>query len=191
MVNQPSGKVRIIAGKWRSRKITFPAIPGLRPTHDRIRETLFNWLMNDIEGATCLDLFAGSGVLGFEALSRGAKHVTFVDNSPEVIASLKKNVATLNVESFADIIQAECPDSLLTLKHAPFDIVFLDPPFFQNLIPATIDWLEGSNYLEAGALIYVEMEGSLSPLPLAVDWETFRWKKTSTLIYSLFKRQSG
>lgn len=191
MGNQPSGKVRIIAGKWRSRKITFPAIPGLRPTHDRIRETLFNWLMNDVVGSTCLDLFAGSGVLGFEALSRGAKHVTFVDNSPEVIASLKNNVATLNAELFAEIIQAECPDSLLKLKRAPFDIVFLDPPFFQNLIPAAIDWLEGSNYLKAGALIYVEMEDSLSPLPVPVDWEISRWKKTSTLIYSLFKRQLG
>lgn len=188
MRNQATGQVRIIAGKWRSRKLIFPATPGLRPTHDRIRETLFNWLMPDIAGAVCLDLFAGSGALGFEALSRGAKHVTFVDNSPAVIDALKKNVAVLDAAPTSAIIQAACPDALLKFKQAPFDIVFLDPPFYQDLVAVTADWLEQSGYLKRGALIYVEMECNVPSLPTPSNWEVVKHKKTATLFYGLFKK---
>jgi len=186
MLSRATGKIRIIGGKWRSRKINFPQIPGLRPTHDRIRETLFNWLMSDIEGANCLDLFAGSGALGFEALSRGAKHVTFIDNSPKVISALKQNVVTLEAASMVNIIQTECP-SVMHLKQAPFHIVFLDPPFYQGLLAPTLEWLEENRYIKPGALIYVEAEKTLTTLPIPNDWEVFKQKKTASVSYALLK----
>lgn len=186
MASQATGKIRIIAGKWRSRNIIFPQIPGLRPTHDRIRETLFNWLMNDIEGATCLDLFAGSGALGFEALSRGAKHVTFIDNSSKVISALKHTVATLETAPRVNVIQAECP-SVLKLEHAPFDIIFLDPPFNQKLLAPTIKWLETHCYIKDGSLIYIEAEKTLNAWPIPENWDVMKEKKTATLTYALLK----
>ena len=187
MTKGVSGKVRIIGGKWRSRKITFSAIPGLRPTHDRIRETLFNWLNTDVEGAICLDLFAGSGALGFEALSRGAKQVTFVDNSPLVVSSLKKNAAILGDTSSIEIICANFPDPMLSFKHSPFDIVFVDPPFFQDLIPASIECLIKGNHMKKGALVYREAEANVETLPVPSGFEQFREKRTGAVIYGLMK----
>ena len=183
-----TGKVRIIAGQWRSRKISFPALPGLRPTHDRVRETLFNWLAPTIEAANCLDLFAGSGAFGFEALSRGAKQVTFVDSSKAVIEALKKNAELLKTDK-AEIILADCPQQMPTLSFAPFDIVFLDPPFYQGLIEPTAKWLEQNNKLSETALIYIEVENGLSPLPVPTNWQIFRKKNTASLAYYLLQRQ--
>lgn len=176
--------VRIIGGKWRSRLIHFPEIPGLRPTQDRIRETLFNWLTPYIADANCLDLFAGSGVLGFEALSRGARFCCFVDNHPQVLASVRINAEKLAIKpaEFA-IIRAQAPQ-LPPLPQAPFDIVFLDPPFHQNLLATTIAGLVHSQALKSGALIYIEMEKDLD-LTLPDGWEIFRQQRTRTLIYQL------
>lgn len=179
--------VRIIAGKWRGRKIDFPALPGLRPTHDRLRETLFNWLMYDIEGKNCLDLFAGSGALGFEALSRGAAHVTFVDSEAQVIKNLLKNAERLEAVEEVTAISGNFPSDLHFSK-APFDLVFLDPPFHQNFISIAADGLEKKHLLKSGALIYIEAEKSLLNLGLPVEWEMLKLKKTSTIQYGLFKR---
>src|SRR3990167_10705810 len=127
-----NNSVRIIGGKWRGKKISFPPLSFLRPTHDRIRETLFNWMEPYLHDAVCLDLFAGSGVIGFEALSRGAKFVVMVDQDIEVITSLKKNLKTLSAEN-VEIIQAKIPAKTFKSQQKQFDIVFLDPPYFEGL----------------------------------------------------------
>jgi 16S rRNA (guanine966-N2)-methyltransferase len=131
--NSHSSKLRIIGGRWRGRKIRFLPLPGLRPTSDRIRETLFNWLMPTIKDARCLDLFAGSGALSFEALSRGAQSAVMIDQSPQVIAVLQENAALLKINT-AEFYCATSPQGLKKLHLTPFDIVFLDPPFHQQLI---------------------------------------------------------
>ena len=181
-----TGSIRIIAGQWRSRKINFPATPGLRPTHDRIRETLFNWLSPYIAGANCLDLFAGSGALGFEALSRGAKQVTFIDNARVVVDALQKNAALLKTDK-ADFILADCPERVPALSYVPFDVVFLDPPFEQGLIPKTLRWLDNNSLLSPSAFIYIEIEKKAPPLLIPSKWELFREKKTPSLMYCLFR----
>jgi 16S rRNA (guanine966-N2)-methyltransferase len=189
-MNNLQGKVRIIGGRWRSRKITFPALPGLRPTADRIRETLFNWLAPYIQTTKCLDLFAGSGALGFEALSRGAASVTFVDHAAKVIESLQANAALLAATN-AEFILGECPGNMPSLVNAPFDIVFLDPPFNQGLIEPAAKWLEDNQLLAKHALIYVETEINLSPLPVPANWQVLREKHTSSLYYYLLKRNTN
>src|SRR5512134_933490 len=120
-------QLRIIGGRWRSRRLRFPPLPGLRPTPDRVRETLFNWLTPVIAGARCLDLFAGSGALGIEALSRGAAAVTFVERHPQAVRGLRANLAQLRAEG----ARVEQADALLWLRQAPqpFTVVFLNPPF--------------------------------------------------------------
>lgn len=186
MTSSLVGKVRIIAGQWRRRQITFPVSPGCRPTHDRVRETLFNWLSPYIAGANCLDLFAGSGALGFEALSRGAKHVTFVDHSKVVVDALIKNAALLKTDN-AEIILDDCLQQIPMLSHAPFDIVFLDPPFGQGLVEQSIAVLEESNVLREKAFVYVEIESDSLRPPVPAHWELFREKKTRSLVYYLFQ----
>ena len=180
-------KVRIIGGKWRSRNVTFPEVPDLRPTADHIRETVFNWLLTYVAGANCLDLFAGSGALGFEALSRGAAHVTFIDRSDQVIDVLKKNAAILEAIN-VEFIRAECPSDIPSLKNIPFDIVFLDPPFRQGLIRKVGGWLERMQIMSKEALIYVEVEKDLKSLPVPENWKVYRRKETGSLSYNLFSR---
>jgi len=184
----PTQTVRIIGGKWRSRRIQFANLPTLRPTQDRIRETLFNWLMPFLKGATCLDLFAGSGALGFEALSRGARFTCFVDQHPEVLHEIALNAKQLAIDSdqFA-IIQGDCPEQVPALPQAPFDIIFLDPPFSLNLCPETIDWLIKNEYTHAGSIIYLETERT-NDCCLPDGWHTYRKKETKALVYQLIQK---
>lgn len=189
MSKRSQGKVRIIGGKWRSRNVTFSEIPDLRPTADRIRETVFNWLAPYIGGANCLDLFAGSGVLGFEALSRGADYVTFVDRSDQIINALRKNAAILEASN-VEFIRGECPPDVHLLNNIPFDIIFLDPPFRQGLIRKAGEWLERMQIMSKKALIYIEVEKDLKPLPVPENWEAYREKETGSLSYNLFLRRS-
>lgn len=182
------GTVRIIGGKWRSRKLKFPAIAGLRPTTDRVRETVFNWLAPDIMGARCLDLFAGSGALGFEALSRGASEVFFVDSSKAVVEYLKEQARILQTNE-VDIYQLTLPCPV-PFHHQPFDIVFLDPPFHQSLISPVCQWLEEQDLLTNEALIYLEAEVELSPLPIPHNWALIRSKKAGQSAYHLAKRKT-
>ena len=150
-----SNKVRIIGGEWRSRLITFPDEHGLRPTTDRVRETLFNWLGQNLEGKTCLDLFAGSGALGFEAHSRGARWVTMIERQPKVFAALGKNAAKLQATRLT-LVQ---DDALAWLGQARdvYDVIFLDPPFQSDLLNQLLPLLpallsaEGVAYIESGA----------------------------------------
>lgn len=154
--------VRIISGRWRGRKIHFPKIKGVRPTPDRVRETVFNWLQGDVPGARCLDAYAGSGALGFEALSRGASHVTFLDRSVPVIEKLKEHCTALEIsDSQANISYANTVKWLARPADAPFDLVFLDPPFCQHLLQPTLNTLKNYGWLKAGTKLYIEYEVDL------------------------------
>lgn len=181
------GQVRIIGGKWRSRKLMFPAVPGLRPTADMVRETLFNWLTPYIVDSLCLDAFAGSGALGFEALSRGAAHVTFIDSNPTIIKYLENQSAIFATETKVEIIRTKIPNHSEFLA-TKFNIVFLDPPFYQGLIEPCAKWLEQSNLLEENALIYIEAEIHLDQLPIPAHWQILRHKACGEAGYFLIKR---
>lgn len=159
-MRQKNTTVRIISGKWRSRKISFVPLLNLRPTTDATRETIFNWLAPFINHATCLDLFAGSGALGFEALSRGAKHIVMVDSSIHVISNLKKNANLLQAENI-EFYCAKIPQHLNKIPNNIFDVVFLDPPFHIDLLKPTCEKLETSSYLTNNTIIYVETEKGL------------------------------
>ena len=163
-----SNTLRIIGGEWRSRKLPFVDAPGLRPTPDRIRETLFNWLQGRIHGAHCIDMFAGSGALGFEALSRGAKDVIFVEKNASCVNQLKENLSLLKAES--TVLQSDALSFLSKIQkpEKPFDIVFLDPPYRQGLIAKSLHYLEDENLIDDNSLIYLEHE-----IEEEFDWQEF------------------
>jgi len=182
-----NNQVRIIGGRWRGQKINFLDYPGLRPTSDRVKETLFNWLNANIVGATCLDLFSGSGALGFEALSRGAKHVTFIDSSYPVIQTLKKNAERLNV-THADFLHGSIPKLVLDNSQL-YDIVFVDPPFKKGFLNKSIHWLENHNYLNEDAIIYIERAVDDEDLTLPNHWHILKDKKAGNVNYFLIRRK--
>lgn len=185
------GEVRIIAGLWRGRKLPVLNAPGLRPTGGRIKETLFNWLMPYIVDARCLDCFAGSGSLGFEALSRQAKRVTFLERESAVAAQLHNNLHRLKcTPQQAQIINQDSLQYLNQAQNTPhFDLVFLDPPFHFNLAEKTIALLHQHNWLSPEALIYVETEKD-KPLPVPAGWQLLKEKSTGQVSYRLY-RHSG
>jgi len=153
--NRQTNTLRIIGGEWRSRKLQFEDAPNLRPTPDRVRETLFNWLQGSIHGAQCLDLFAGSGALGLEALSRGAKEVIFVEKMAHVATQIEANLTILNADS--PVINSDAT-SFLENTEQTFNIIFLDPPFRKNLLPTTLKLIIGKKLLAENGLIYLEHE---------------------------------
>ncbi|WP_045227004.1 16S rRNA (guanine(966)-N(2))-methyltransferase RsmD [Methyloterricola oryzae] len=179
-------ELRIIGGQWRSRKLRFPAIPGLRPTSDRIRETLFNWLRQDLEGYRCLDLFAGSGALGLEAASRGAPRVVAVERSGEACSALKQNCALLDA-NHVEVVQQDVARYLMGTPEA-FDVAFLDPPFHQDLVAPTCRLLEERGWLAPGARIYIESERHWVPEGLPESWELLKTKTAGEVGYHLFRR---
>ena len=153
-----NGAIRIISGQWRGRKLPVMDVQGLRPTTDRNKETLFNWLMAHTQNSRCLDAFAGSGGLGFEALSRYAKHVTFIELDKKVAANLRNNLANLNVPTqSAEVICADSLNYLGQLEDS-FDLIFLDPPFHKNLLPGAIEKIKQQGLLNENGLIYIECE---------------------------------
>ncbi len=178
-------KIRIIGGQWRSRQLPFQDFPGLRPTPARVRETLFNWLQNDIIGSRCLDLYAGSGALGFEAASRGAKQVIQIEKNPDICRQLHANTQLLKASQLK-IVQQDVFRYLATGEQQLFDIVFLDPPFKQNQVVQTCQWLEEKNWLAEDALIYVEVEKNLSLADLPRNWQPLRQKSAGEVDYYLF-----
>ena len=177
-------QLRIIAGEWRGRKLSFADVEGLRPTPDRVRETLFNWLAPIIEGARCLDPFAGSGALGLEALSRGAAEVVMLDQHPRVIKQLKANLALLNCER-AIVRQTDAVQYLQQTPGKAFDIVFLDPPYRKNLLAPCCDLLNQQNWLADGARVYLEIESENELPALPDNWELIRNKKAGQVAYHL------
>lgn len=181
--------MRIIGGSWRGRKLSFPDVDGLRPTGDRIRETLFNWLAPDIQGARCLDLFAGSGALGLEALSRGAGFSLLVEKHPLALQQLKHNLTLLNASSG----HAEQRDTLSWLANGntdtPFDLVFIDPPFALNCWESVASHLEQGNWLKDDAIIYLEAPKD-TPIKLPSNWLLHKDKQAGHVNYRLYHRQS-
>jgi 16S rRNA (guanine966-N2)-methyltransferase len=176
-------QLRIIGGKWRSRRITFPDREGLRPTGDRIRETLFNWLAPHIAGARCLDAFAGSGALGFEALSRGAETVVFVEQDRVACRQLLDNSSLLDAKG-ATIIQQDLL-AWLAAPVPPFDIIFLDPPFASGLYSPVFTALSEHGAIAAGGLIYIESTIDERVTP-PQNWRCIREKKAGGVHFRLF-----
>ena len=184
------GQVRIIGGKWRGRKLSIAETVEIRPTPDRVRETLFNWLMTIVPGARCLDLFTGSGALGVEALSRGASHAVLVDQSPAVVKLLKEELAVFGADN-VDVFQAKMPTSWSFLSQTAvkaFDLVFLDPPYRDNLLLPLCFMLEEKKLLADSAYIYLETDKVLENTELPPGWEIIKYKKAGLVGYYLVKR---
>ena len=173
-------RVRIIAGKWRSRIVHFPAAAQLRPTPDRVRETLFNWLGQRLDGLACLDLFAGSGALGFEALSRGAARVVMVERDRQVAAGLRESARLLEASGL-EVVQSEALDYLARAGER-FDVAFVDPPYASALATAALGALP--RCLNPGARVYVE---SAAPLALGAPWRTLREDRAGAVRYALYE----
>lgn len=182
-----AGQIRIIGGLWRGRKLPVPDSAGLRPTTDRVRETLFNWLAPDIQGARCLDCFAGSGALGLEALSRHAASATLLELERPVAQQLEKNLATLGAKT-GRVINTNTLQFLAQVGE-PHDLVFIDPPFRKGLLEQTINQLETQGWLAESALIYVESEVEHGLLPVPVSWQLYREKIAGQVAYRLYHRQ--
>jgi 16S rRNA (guanine966-N2)-methyltransferase len=180
--------LRIIGGEWRGRRIRFPGKGGIRPTPDRVRETLFNWLAAAVPASRCLDLFAGSGALGLEALSRGAASATFIERDRENSASLRETAALL-ASGRASVIQA---DALAWLAGAPsaYDIVFLDPPFNAGILAESMRLLESRGWLAREAYVYIEMPAELGPPALPGGWLAHRSGRAGAVGYHLARRSN-
>jgi len=190
---QTSGQVRIIAGQCRGRRISFPAVAGLRPTGDRLRETLFNWLAADLRGARCLDLFAGSGALGLEAASRGAGEVILLELNNAAARALNDNIALLDLQS-AQVFNADTLSWLQqnTRNTEPFDIIFLDPPFDSTLLASAVTTIaQQTTLLAEDAMIYIE-----APVRQILDfipahWQLHRHKTAGDVACHLYRVHSN
>jgi 16S rRNA (guanine966-N2)-methyltransferase len=182
----PPGRnsVRIIAGIWRGRRIHFPDMPALRPTPDRIRETVFNWLQHSIADSRCLDLFAGSGALGLEALSRGAKEVVFVEQFPAAARVLQEHLVSFGGAAKGRIMEMGAARYLRT-PTAAFDIAFLDPPFGKDALPEYLPMLDEGNWIKPGGLVYLENERLAGPPNLPASWELLKSKSAGEVGYHL------
>ena len=178
--------IRIIGGQFRGKKLHFPTIEGLRPTPDRVRETLFNWLMHNIRDACCLDAFAGSGALGFEAYSRGAANVMLLEQDPKAYANLLKTATSFDSSKLTVKKVDACEFIQQNSGQFQFDVVFLDPPFAKNYIPHCLEMLANSSLLLPGGLLYLE-----APHEVAMDqsiWQQIKLKQAGQSVYGLYKK---
>lgn len=182
-VNKGDHALRIIGGVWRGRRLDFAQIPGLRPTPDRVRETLFNWLQPFTQGSVCLDLFAGSGALGFEAASRGAGQVVMVETDSRVARQLQSHTTLLQAAQIS-VVQADALD-WLQASDRTFDIVFLDPPFGQGFLGKVLRLLHQGGAVTAGTRIYLETESDLPVPKLPEGWEYLRSKRAGQVRFYL------
>ncbi|MFT4886779.1 MAG: 16S rRNA (guanine966-N2)-methyltransferase [Pseudohongiellaceae bacterium] len=179
--------IRIIGGDLRSRKIEFPTITGLRPTSDRVRETLFNWIQMDLAGNNCLDLFSGSGALGIESLSRGASSVTFVEENQIAAKSIQENLNRLHLSEG----QVVCSDALKWIDNqkssmTKYDVVFLDPPFSSNIMASTCQHLDSNGLLNKACKIYTETSIDPNKIIFPQSWRRLKEKKAGQVFFSLF-----
>jgi len=179
------GSIRIIAGIHRGRKLPVLMSEGLRPTTDRIKETVFNWLMPYLHGSRCLDCFAGAGSLGFEALSRGAAQLTFIELDKKAAQQLSSNKVMLKAENVT-IEQTNILRYLENTTATPLDIVFIDPPFRKGLVEQTASLLT-QGWLAPQALIYIEMESELSNIDLPLQWQLLKEKVSGQVAYRLYQ----
>lgn len=175
-----SNRVRIGGGEWRSRLLDFPDVPGLRPTPDRVRQTLFNWLGQDMHGRRCLDLFAGTGVMGFEALSRGAHEVVLVEKASAAVKAMQQNQRLLKAEQ-ARILQQDAVQ-FLAANAQPFDVIFLDPPYQQGWLPKLLPLLP--THVAKDGYLYVEAEFALLD---DEHWQVHKQGKAGNVFYHLLK----
>ena len=185
-----SGRLRIVAGKWRSRLLHIAEVPGLRPTSERIRETVFNWLAPQIAGSRCLDLFAGTGALGLEALSRGAAKAVFVEKSSEAAATLESSIKLLGADG-AKLRHTDAYKFLDNEDNDKFDIVFLDPPFADENLGDLCRLLAGSSKLAPDAWIYIEEDRSAPAIELPDSWQVLKTKNAGNVRYSLIRSASN
>ena len=182
--NAETGQLRIIGGQWRGRKLPFPALEGLRPTSDRTRETLFNWLTPRVQGATCLDMFAGSGALGLEALSRGAAYCDFIERQEQAARAITSHLNTLNASDQGRIITGDA----LALGGAdigPYDLIFIDPPFAENLAQAALELVLSGKLLSIDARVYLELPRTQKLPPALQEFEILRDKNAGDVRYLL------
>lgn len=186
-MKQQTRTLRIIGGNWRSRKVSFADEQTIRPTGDRIRETLFNWLMHEVAGSTCLDLFAGSGILSLEALSRGAVHATMVDSSTAATRTIKENLIHLGAKESTWHIATTTAADWLAACRSTYDLVFLDPPFSNDSLMQTCAELSARGI--ARRWVYLESAAPIEESALPADWELYRKKSTGGVHYGLVKRQ--
>lgn len=184
------GQLRIIGGQWRGRKLRFPEVEGLRPTTDRVRETLFNWLTPEVHGVRCLDLFSGSGALGLEALSRGAASCDFVDSSPRVMQQIDAHLQALCATGRGHCHQTTA-SSFLRDNPGPWDIVFIDPPFGKGLVTPCCNTLQLSGALSPGAMVYIETSLDEPSAVVPANWQAHREKQAGSVRYQLFSVHAG
>lgn len=183
-----NSSVRIIGGEWRSRKVSVPEVPGLRPTPDRVRETLFNWLAPTIQGARVFDAFTGSGALFLEALSRGASTALALDLNTDAVSNLRRNLALLECDN-AQVLRADALQYLSRPAEQGFDIVLLDPPFHQDLLLSACELLDRNGWLNDRAWIYTESEQAPSSLGVPSTWRLHREKHTGQVHYALWQKK--
>ncbi|PDO87309.1 16S rRNA (guanine(966)-N(2))-methyltransferase [Kosakonia sacchari] len=183
-----TGQIRIIGGQWRGRKLPVPDSPGLRPTTDRVRETLFNWLAPSMVDAHCLDCFAGSGALGIEALSRYAASATLLEMERSVAQQLQQNLATLKAAN-AKVVNTNTL-AFLANPGTPHNIAFIDPPFRKGMLEETVRLLENNGWLADDALIYIESEVENGLPPVPAHWQLHREKVAGQVAYRLYHREA-
>lgn len=180
--------MRIIGGQWRSRVITFPDdCPDLRPTADRVRETVFNWLGQDLTGKICLDLFAGSGAMGFEAASRGAKHVVMVERDARIARALQENIRKLGAVNLELVVKEA--SHFLAASHQHFDVIFLDPPYRLGMLPGLLSLLPG--HLAGEGQVYLESEESLLFVLAESEWKIRRSGRAGKVNYGVLVRNEN
>ena len=179
--------LRTIGGEWRGRKIRFPPVSAIRPTPDRVRETAFNWLQSAVAGRRCLDLYAGSGALGLEALSRGAREVVFVDLEPAVSRHLLATLQVLGCDR-GRVVRSGAR-SYLAGTAEPFDIIFLDPPFSEPVLAEDCRRIEASGWLAPGGFAYLEAPASVGPPELPDGWSLLKSKRAGEVGYHLAQRE--
>ena len=177
-------QLRIIAGKWRGRKIQFADLEDLRPTPNRVRETVFNWIQNDVAGKNCLDLFAGSGALGVEALSRAADRVTFVEAHPIAVEQLRLNLATLHVEN-SQVVSQDAFELLQQKSEQRYGIIFLDPPYKMRALEQCIELIEKNHWIEQQGFLYFEQPKQEPDPILSSAWLIYRKKSAGNINYYL------
>ncbi|MEQ4450116.1 16S rRNA (guanine(966)-N(2))-methyltransferase [Kosakonia sp. YIM B13605] len=183
-----TGQIRIIGGQWRGRKLPVPDSPGLRPTTDRVRETLFNWLAPSMVDAHCLDCFAGSGALGLEALSRYAASATLLEMERSVAQQLQQNLATLKAAN-AKVVNTNTL-TFLANPGTPHNIAFIDPPFRKGMLEETVRLLENNGWLADDALVYIESEVENGLPPVPAHWQLHREKVAGQVAYRLYHREA-
>ncbi|NNK52260.1 MAG: 16S rRNA (guanine(966)-N(2))-methyltransferase RsmD [Xanthomonadales bacterium] len=187
MKNKRPGTVRIIGGKWRGTRLPVPDLPGLRPSGDRGRETLFNWLQHHIRGADCADLFAGSGVLGLEAASRGAASVTLIENSTRAATGIRESLLRLKADGVS-VVETNALDWLAQCDPETLDIAFIDPPFGSGLETRAVDVLTAQGCIRSGGFVYIELARDTPAHAPGPEWEIVREKVIGEVRMQLLKK---